>query len=89
MLAELDRLIVWVNNSDVRESAGLLHMAKLDMQTRVYGISEGELRALSSAVERTLASRCAATKAARCSYPRRRCERPTTLHPLEKTRARD
>ncbi len=89
MLAELDRLIAKVNNSNVRESAGLLHMARLDIQTRVYGISEGELRALSSAVERTLVSRRAASKAAKGSYPRRRCERPATPRPLEKVRARD
>jgi hypothetical protein len=76
MLADLDRLIADVSNSTVRESAAILHMARLDMQTRVYGISEGELRELSSALEHTLLSQRAVGKAAKCAYPRRHCERP-------------
>jgi hypothetical protein len=76
ILGDLDRLIANVNNSNMRESAPLLHMAKLDMHTRIYGISEGELRELSSVVEDALLSRRAVHKAAKCAYPRRRCERP-------------
>ena len=89
VLAELDRLIAKVNNSNVRESAPLLHMAKLDMHTRIYGISEGELRDLSSAVEHALLSRRAGHKAARTAHPRRRCERPAMPRINGKARAAD
>ena len=87
MLADLDRLIANVSNSSVCESAPLLHMAKLDMHTRIYGISEGELRELSSVVEQALSSRRALGKAAKCAYPRRRCERSATPRSTEKARA--
>jgi hypothetical protein len=77
VLADLDRLIAKIDCSSARESAPLLQMVKLDMHARIYDISEGELRALTSAVERTLLSRRAAAKAAKRGYPRRRCERST------------
>jgi hypothetical protein len=85
LLADLDRLIANVSNSNMRESAALLHMARLDMHTRIYGISEGELRELSTAVEHALFSRCAMPKAANSTYPRRRCERPAMPRSTEKS----
>lgn len=78
LLDDLDRLIAKVHHSNARESTQLLHMARLDMHTRIYGISEGELRVLSSAVEDALLSRRSTQKAAKHSYPRRRCERSAT-----------
>jgi hypothetical protein len=89
VLADLDRLIAKVNDSTVRESAPLLQMARLDMCTRLHGISDGELRDLSAAVERALLSPRGKDRATRLTHPRRRYERATATRLAEKAGARD
>ena len=46
LIAELDRIIVAVTEAGLKETAGLLRMARIDLLTRIHGISEEEFDTL-------------------------------------------
>jgi hypothetical protein len=71
LLADLDRLIENAIEMNMLESAMTLRMAKLDLHTRIYGISDHELRELSGAVERVLFQQPCATRTGKSACPRR------------------
>ena len=55
IVAVLDEHIAVLRDLGFSDSAMILRIAKLDLQTKIHGISEGELRALSDALEARLA----------------------------------
>ena len=52
IVAALSQYISEVRGYDMPETAVLLDMAKLDLQTRIHAISDREFRALCDAIER-------------------------------------
>jgi len=60
IVAALNDYIEVVRAYDLDETAGLLRMAKLDLQMRIHDISDEELQALCEALERGQAAAAAA-----------------------------
>jgi hypothetical protein len=46
LIAELDRIILAVTEAGLKETAGLLRMARIDLLTRIHGITEEEFDTL-------------------------------------------
>ena len=59
LIAELDKIIVAVSEAGLKETAGLLRMARIDFLTRIHGITEEEFDTLLFLVrkERELSNR--------------------------------
>jgi hypothetical protein len=66
------------------ESAELLRMGMFDLHAKIHGVSDGELRELSAAVENVLFSPRAPCRSAKSVYPRRRSSLRGTPNPTAK-----
>lgn len=72
LLDDLHDLIARTIALGMPESAELLRMGMFDLHAKIHGVSDGELRELSAAVEDVLFSPRTPCKAAKSVYPRRR-----------------